>query len=456
MRPRSLAGRLMLAAFVGVLAATVVAIVVLRTCPPSLETMLSTELADAHKDLSHGLRVDASGTATVWLKPLETSMYDAMPNDAAFLVVDAQGAVVARSDHGPALEALERLAPDADRFEVVNRGQPIVLHALRRSVERGGGTYTISVARSERLVMAMDEFAGKLYARGGARTALMALAVFALVVFLIVRRSLRPLREASQQAARIGPRHLSTRLQVEGLPTELVPLIEAFNNALDRLEQGYRVQQEFLATAAHELKTPLALLRGEIELGGAADREVLLRDTALMARQVNQLLHLAEASEDHNYRFGPVPMQAAAFDAVDYLARLAARRGVRLRVEAQGAERTLEADSGALFMLLKNLLENAVHHAPTGSEVLLCVSPAGFAVVDAGRGTAGARRARLFQRFNRGADGRGGGAGLGLAICREICLAHGWQVELDQTHAGPGTRFVVDIPDTGREGGPRR
>ncbi len=443
MRPRSLAGQLMLAAFVGILAATIVAIVLFLSFRPSLESMQRAELNEAIDDVSRALQVDAGGGVRLAFKPLELSMYDAMPNDAVYLVTDAAGTVVARSDDSPALRALAQLPVDAQRFEVVNGDRTIALWAMRGTIERGGTSYTIVAARSERLVTGLNEYASKLYARGGARTALMALVVFALVVFLIVRRSLRPLREASELAAGIGPRNLSARLRVDGLPTELVPLIEAFNNALGRLEQGYRVQQEFLATAAHELKTPLALLRGEIELGGAANREVLLHDTALMARQVNQLLHLAEASEGHNYQFAGVSLQAAAFDAVGYVERLAARRQVRLRVDATGGASTVEADSGAVFMLLKNLLENAVHHSPPGSTVSLSVSPQGFVVADSGPGIAAEQLARLFERFNRGSGGTHGGAGLGLAICREICLAHGWDIHLDETHPAPGTRFIV-------------
>lgn len=453
MRPRSLAGRLMLAALVGVVAAVLVALVVRGHWQPSTETIWRSELDEAVRDLANGLRIDASGRATLRLKPLHLSLYDAMPKDAAYRVLDADGRLVAQSDDGPALQGMRAAPAGSSLFEVDNAGVPIVLQALRRDVERDGRRYAVTVARSDRLVMSLDEYAGRTALRAGMRTALLMLLVFVLVVFLIVRYSLRPVREASELAARIGPRSLATRLRVDDLPTELTPLIEALNNALGRLEQGFRVQQAFLATAAHELKTPLALLRGEIELGGAANRDVLLRDTALMARQVNQLLHLAEVSEGHNFSFGAVPMHAAAFDAADYLSRLADKRGVALQVCTLGAEREVEADGGAVFVLLKNLLENAIHHTPRGGAVRLRVSRQGFAVEDDGSGIAPAQRERLFQRFGNGDGPRGDGAGLGLAICREICLAHGWRIRLDDAHAGPGARFVVEIDDAAT-GGP--
>ncbi|MEE7546797.1 HAMP domain-containing protein, partial [Xanthomonas sp. Kuri4-1] len=206
----------------------------------------------------------------------------------------------------------------------------IRLRVATRPVRHGGQRYTVQVARSDRMMATLGDYESRLYLRAGLATGLCALAVFCAVVFVTLQRMLRPVRRVSEAAAHIEPRNLSARLQAEGVPSELTPLIEAFNAALARLEAGYRVQQEFLAAAAHELKTPLALLRAEIELGGASQREALLRDTDLMARHVHQLLHLAEVSEGHNYRVAAVDPCRVAADAVAYLERLAARGEVRL------------------------------------------------------------------------------------------------------------------------------
>lgn len=253
----------------------------------------------------------------------------------------------------------------------------------------------------------------------------------------------RPLRQVSQAAAQVGPRRLGTRLRSDQLPSEVEPLINAFNAALERPEQGYRVQQEFLAAAAHELKTPLALLQAEIELSGAPNTQVLLPDTAQMARQVHQLLHLAEVSEGHNYAFAPVQLVTVVDDATDYLRRLADQRAVHLVVEdTDAASSRVDADASAVFVLVKNLLENAIHHAPPGSSVRVRVRGDGFSVCDAGPGVPPAQRPMLFKRFWRGTK-EGDGAGQGLAICLEICHSHGWTIGLDGEAAGAGARFVV-------------
>jgi signal transduction histidine kinase len=253
---------------------------------------------------------------------------------------------------------------------------------------------------------------------------------------------LRPLRAASEAAARIDLHNLSARIAADSVPTELAPLIDAFNLALERLEKGYRVQQEFLAAAAHELKTPLALVRGELELNGTADRALLLKDIDGMARQVHQLLHLAEASEAHNYAIGPTDVSAVAIDVVDFLTRLAKDSGVRLALELPPAAVEWQADQGALFSLLKNLVENAIQHSPQGGVVTVALEPGSISVRDQGAGIREEHLPHIFKRFWRG-PGRdqhsGGGAGLGLSISQEIAAAHGWRLQVSA--ALPGAVF---------------
>lgn len=449
MLPNSLTARLMVAAFTGLLAATAtgLGLMALQVWPLSPEGMLRAELKEEIEHIGEGLRIRADGRAEVRLKDYLANTYDAMPKDAAFQVRDEHGGIVAQSIAGPALQALAAMPADGQVIEVRSAGTLLRLQASEEQLLHDGRRYTVRVARSDRLVTTLKDYAGKLYLRAGLVTGLLALITFVLVVFLTVRRMVRPLYRISAVAAQIGPRNLGTRLQTDGLPAELVPLIQAFNAALARLENGYRVQQEFLASAAHELKTPLALLQAEIELGGAADKAVLLRDTALMARQVHQLLQLAEVSEGHNYQFASVDLTDVVTDAAHYLERLAGQKSVRLVVGFEGnAAAAVEADAAAIFVLAKNLLENAIHHSPQGGEVRVRLRVDGFSVEDEGPGVAADDRPRLFERFWRGAPRESEGAGLGLAICKEICQAHGWSIHLDARPAATGACFVVTVP----------
>jgi signal transduction histidine kinase len=446
MLPRSLSARLMLATLLALLAAAAAAVAVtawVRMSTP--EDAMREELLEEVDELQAALRRDAAGRLHVALPPQAGNVYDAMPRDAAYWITDAHGRTVASSRASPALDALKHVAASATRMTVPNPGGDIALQVIHARIDHAGTSYVAHIARSDRLVITLKKHADKLYLRAGAAVVILALLTFALVITLTVNRMLRPLRQASRVAARVGPRNLGARLRSDGLPSEVVPLIEAFNAALERLQQGFRVQQDFLAAAAHELKTPLALLQAEIELSGAPNTPLLLRDTEQMARQVHQLLHLAEVSEGHNYTFAPIQLGAVVTDAVDYLARLSAQHAVHvLVVPANVPSPAVEADAAAVFVLVKNLLENALHHSPAGSTITIALQPDGFSVRDQGLGIAEADRPHLFKRFWRGSARDGRGAGLGLSICLEICLSHGWTIRLDPATGSSGAFFVVE------------
>jgi len=435
----------MLAAVLALLASTAMAALLLllaRQATPESQTR--TELAEEVVELQAGLRAGAEGTLRLELPEEVGNVYDAMPRDAAFWITDATGRTVASSRPGPALRSLKALPVGADRMTVASRPVPITLQVVQAPLTYAGRGYWVRIARSDRLVATLKNHATKLYLRAGLAVGLLALLAFAVVIYFTVRCMVRPLRQVSRTAAQVGPRRLGMRLRGEHLPSEVVPLIDAFNAALERLEHGYRVQQDFLAAAAHELKTPLALLQAEIELSGAPNTPLLLRDTAQMARQVHQLLHLAEVSEGHNYTFAPVHLPSVIDDAADYLSRLADQHAVQIVVEDHSAVSTMvEADASAVFVLVKNLLENAIHHSPPGSSVQVTVQSDGFSVRDAGPGVAPDHRPLLFRRFWRATPKESEGAGLGLAICLEISHSHGWTIALDSDAGGAGACFVV-------------
>ena len=196
------------------------------------------------------------------------------------------------------------------------------------------------------------------------------------------------------------------------------------------------------ATAAHELKTPLALIRAQLELMPEdEERDWLLSDVKYMSRQVQQLLLLTEVSEEQNYKFCAVDLAQVAAEALSYLQRMADAAAVKLTLEDQCRGAVWQADKGALFTLLKNLVENAIQHAPAGTEVVLTLSPVSLSVRDVGPGVAEHELSQLFNRFWRGEHRRDSGAGLGLAICQEIAVTHHWH--LTAHRADPGLLLVL-------------
>jgi signal transduction histidine kinase len=443
MLPRSLKGRLVLAGMAGTLAAGIAAsaVIWLQFWPSSPTRAVRAELQEDIDDIVKGMNVASDGALHIELSDDNASMYDAMPRDTAYLVLQ-DGREAASSIEGPALQQLAMMRSGQSVATVESANGPIHIELAETYISHADHPIAIRAARSERLVMALNDYAAERYLQGSLIAIVMALLTFALITYFTVNRMIQPLQRASRVAASLEPRNLSTRLRSTDLPSEIVPLIEAFNGALVRLEDGFRIQQDFLASAAHELKTPLALLQAEVELGGSANTSSLLRETALMARIVHQLLHLAEASEGGNYDIEPLALQGELESAVGYLQRLADKHAVELTFVSTQAK-VVDADRGSLFVLAKNLVENAINHSPEGGRVLVRQDEAGFSVEDEGPGVLENHVPLLFQRFWRATDQDYEGAGLGLTICREICQMHGWKILYEPAVIGARFRVIL-------------
>ncbi|MBA0173810.1 MULTISPECIES: HAMP domain-containing sensor histidine kinase [Pectobacterium] len=273
-------------------------------------------------------------------------------------------------------------------------------------------------------------------------TILIAIIGFGVMFPFTIRLILRPLSAASNAAMLITPTNLITRLYENDIPSEIKPLIVAFNDTLERLEKGFIAQQEFLGCAAHELKTPLTLLRGQIELqSDIKNKDFLFREIDLMARQVHQLLHLAEVSETQNYTYENVDRIGIVHDVIKYLALKADHHQVKLCVEAPHMLPFIQADKSALFILLKNIIENAINASPDHSTVTIKINALSMHIQDNGSGILSEDIPFLFDRFWRVPNAKHGGTGLGLAICKEIVQAHKWRISVNSNYHI--TEFVI-------------
>ena len=443
---RSLSTELMLSAALA-LCAGIVCVFALRALIGHFQPswMRDRDLARMASHIAAGVVFDARDRPTgVHLPQNLQRIADALPSDVFYEVLDAQGRVLLASNGDTAAPLPPGLVPAAlgHAFPGVRAGLP--LNVFVAPVVRPIATSYVLVARSDRFDETLLENEAWNARMTTASASAAALGVFAAVVFVTVRRLHRRLSQVSAAAARISPANLKDRLAVDGMPRELVPLIESFNLALARLEDGFRLQQDFLATAAHELKTPLALIRGEIELDGRANRAVILADLDHMGRQVHQLLHLAEVSDASSLAIARTDVGRVVRDAADFIARLAQARGIAVRLEQPDAPLVMPADAGALFVLVRNLVENAAHHAPDGSEIVVRVDAHAIAVRDRGPGIPAEDLPNLFKRFWRGAHRRDDGAGLGLAICSEVARGHGWGLAA-RNLAPTGAEFVVSF-----------
>ncbi len=262
------------------------------------------------------------------------------------------------------------------------------------------------------------------------------------VSVLAVQRALAPLTHVSRVAENIDPATADTRLPIGNVPTEIVPLVKAINRALDRLEQGLMRQREFNADAAHQLRTPLAVLSANIEaMKDKATAGKLAYDVELMTRIVNQLLLVARL-QTLSPPNETVDLMAVATDVATNLAPLAVASGKHLEILNDTCPIFVQANAEALRAALSNLVENALAHTlpATTVSIRLTQEPT-VEVVDCGPGVPPDQRDQIFERFWKG-DRNGRGAGLGLAIVKHIMTALQGSVSISDNPDG-GAAFTL-------------
>jgi signal transduction histidine kinase len=327
---------------------------------------------------------------------------------------------------------LEEFGPQQDDF-----------YGLTVMEDTAAGPVMIAVAHSsdaDTIAVAMLKFFAQ-------RIAWM-IPLFALVMLLIgawsIRAGLRPIAAISRRASEIDPGSTDVRLPAEGLPSELVPLVQAVNLAFDRLQDGFSVQRRFTANAAHELRTPLTMLTAGLEeLSDGPAIEKLRTDVARMNRLVSQLLRVARLDAIPVKLDVRVDLCQVAAQVVEYLAPWAITRSRAIGFDNPGVPIFVTGNAEEMSDAIRNIVENAVLHAPAGTEVTVSVSVDGAVTVnDQGPGIPVTDRPHIFGRFWRGKGVATPGAGLGLSIVAEIVRLHGGTVTVDDAPGG-GASFTL-------------
>jgi heavy metal sensor kinase len=278
----------------------------------------------------------------------------------------------------------------------------------------------------------------------------------------LANKAVRPVDRLTRAAERIGRGNLKERVEEPRSHDEIGRLAETFNQMIGRLESAFERERQFTADASHELKTPLAVLRGDIEVALRRERtpeeyervlQSSLEEIARLTKLTEDLLTLARSDANEAVlELEDVQLDQLASEARAYIAPLADSAGVTLSYNPPDSPVIVEGDQKRLKQLLVNLLDNAIKYTSDGGSANLSLavkdSSAIIEVVDTGRGIPTSAVPHIFERFYRQTDPRDSrvtGFGLGLAISKWIVDAHGGSIEAKSTE-GVGTRFIIRLP----------
>jgi signal transduction histidine kinase len=420
--------------------------------------VLNRALLDNVDDAARVRAQDVAALAQAGRLPAELAVHG--DEDAFVQVVDADRAVVAASSNLEGIGPLAAFQPDGNRPVIRTTPIPVPdegdddFRVVATPAQSADGPVVVYVAahldRTKETVATVR------------RILLIGLPVLLAIVgvtaWLVVGRALRPVEAMRREVAEIGEGDLARRVPEPPVDDEIGRLARTMNQMLDRLEVSVERQQRFVADASHELQSPLAASRAELEIALSNPEATswtetatnLVADNQRMTRLVQDLLFFARRDGARS----PTPATLIDLDDVvrGELARQPVPQGITL--DASGvAAAEVRGDADQLARVLRNLLDNAMRHARSLVRVELSSDTRGvtLAVADDGPGVPAEARERIFERFGRLDDSRSrftGGTGLGLAIAREVVDAHQGTITLDADAAG--ARFVVRLPHPSR------
>lgn len=442
----SIASRIVLLHVVAVmLTAVVMPLVLFWLLNSEISNLHRAAMRDQAQAIARKIKPGADGKLTLDLPQGLRDLYSEAYGRYFYDVIDPASGVLFSSRHDGAL--LFPVPPASERFnyqETQRNGRMVSGASVLRDV--GGRKVWIQVAEdlSHRDVIT-DDIVANFFRHVGWITLPILLLLLAIDI-VIFRRAMRPLLQASEEARRIGPARTDVRLPLERIPTEIQPLVAAVNQALERLAAGFRAQREFTADAAHELRTPLAILRTRIDT--LPDRSVvadLNRDIDGMGRIVGQLLDIAELNTLVVDPAETADLPTVCADVVEFVAPLAVARHKSIALRSAAQALAVRGNAEMLRRAIRNLVENAVHHTPAGTTVEVVVEADGtVSVLDEGPGIPAEQRDLIFERFWRSDRRRPGGAGLGLSIVRRTVEQYGGSVTVTNRATG-GAQFTLAL-----------
>ena len=440
LRIKSLTSRIVLLHIIAVAVAAIF-------LPLALLWLLNSEINNLHRDamrdqaeaLAEKLAVRADGTMTLSLTDSLKDLYSEAYGRYQYDILDSSGRVLFSSHkNGEPIVGSSKSAPGS-------------ISGASVAKDISGRTVRIRVAEdlSHRDVI-IDDIVANFFLRVGWITFPILLMLLAIDI-VIFRRAVAPLLRASEAAKNIGPARTDIRLPTERIPSEIIPLVTAVNQALDRLEDGFRVQRQFTADAAHQLRTPLAILRTRIEtLGDRVATRELHADIESMSRIVGQLLDIAELDTLVLDPSETADLRAVCADVVGSIAPFALAQHKDIALKGTDDAVRVKGNAEMLQRAIFNLAENAIKYTAQDTSVDVEVRDDGSVRVrDCGPGIPAGEHGLIFQRFWRGDRRRTDGAGLGLSIVHGVVEDHAATVAVENLATG-GAQFTLGFQLAGK------
>jgi len=398
------------------------------------------------EELASYINLNADGSIDINLPPKLSEAYNSPGSRYRYAVRDEAGRIVATSGRrvGPLPSVISADGRGVYEYEAGTDNPRTLGAAVRTDV--GRRSYFTQVEQSVPMTQSLNAAVlNEFFMDGGWLQVPFLLALLAISA-LTVRRALSPLENLAALAAQIEPGKSTLRLPTKDISSEILPLVIQFNSTLDRFDEGLNRQREFNANAAHQLRTPLAVLGANIDtLPDKAVADRLRYDVRLMTRIVHQLLLVARL-ETLNLRLDEqIDLCQVARQAAENLGPIAISGNKTLEVDEPGGAVVIRGNEMIVNIAISNLIENAINHSPPGGGVRIRVTEAAAVEVqDSGPGIPPQLREKVFQRFWRG-ESENEGAGLGLAIVRRIMLALSGSVSVTNAPEG-GAQFTLQFP----------
>jgi signal transduction histidine kinase len=398
------------------------------------------------RDIAGHVEISPKNTVELHLPPPLAETYASSESRYRFAIRDADGQnLISNSGHVGPLPELNGKDHRVYEYDANQRQPRHVFGAVYRT-QVGDRTIYVQVERLSGNTSSLAKAVLEEFLVDGEWLEFLFIFVLIGVCLWIVDRGLRPLRQISEIARSIGPANAHIRFSTDNVPREILPCILSLNAVLERLEHGLERQKEFNANAAHQLRTPLAILSANVQLlDDPAAIERLKTDVDHMTRIVSQLLLTAQLDNSTIDFAEIVDLDELVADVAANLGPLAINADKTIRLERSDTRLLVRTSSFALKAALQNLIENAIKHTPRNTSVFVRVTglPA-VDVIDSGPGISEELRPKVFERFWRG-DKSADGAGLGLSIVQKIMTAmHGTVTVADAP--GGGAQFTIRLP----------